>query len=131
MPKRRNFLGALLGGTAATAMTMVSPPPASTQIVVKERLIWPDFLPPLVGRPETDSDETRRLLQSLLDAERELFEIPRAQDVTWNGITFRLNQGPNVIPAPIAYVYKLAEADKAENRAMLLARKYRHTYGGF
>lgn len=131
MTKRRNFLGALIGGSAAAAMTAMAPAAVagSTQVIVKERLIWPDFLPPLVGQPETDSEETRRLLQTLLDAERELFTIPQTQDVTWNGLTFRLSAGANVVPAPIAYVYKLAEDDKRADLIALLAKKYRHTYG--
>ncbi len=128
MPGRRGFLKALAVSTAGAALT-VTQPPVSTSVIVREKLIWPDFLPPMVARPETDEAEARRLIQMLLDAERELFSIPHTQDVIWNGFTFRLNAGANIVPAPIAYVYRLAERDKAEGEATL-RQKYSHTYRG-
>lgn len=134
MPKRRNFLGALIGGSAAAAMTVMAPPAvAATQVIVKETFVWPDDMPEMVGRPAIPESEQIRLVKELLAAERELLTIPGYQYVGWNGFEFHLPPGPSIVPAQIAYSYRLAEQDKADNHEALfgkLRKKYSHTYGG-
>lgn len=134
--KRRNFLGALIGGSAAAAMTAMAPPAVAgpTQVIIKETLIWPDDMPKMVARPDLPESEQIRLVKELLDAERELLTILSSYEyVAWNGFSFHLPHGPSIVPAQIAYSHRLAEQDKADNHAALfgkLAKKYSHTYGG-
>lgn len=140
MPKRRNFLGALLAtsaGAAATVMAQPAYPAAGANpptIIVKEKFVWPDDMPTMVARPDIPESEQIRLVKMLLDAERELITIPESyQYVAWNGFSFHLPHGPSIVPSQIAYSYRLAEQDKADNHTALfgkLKKKYSHTYGG-
>ncbi len=134
MPKRRNFLGALVGTSAAAALTAVSSVgDRPVQVIHHDRLVWPEDMPKMTEKPDVPESEAIRLVKMLLAAEREVLRIPHPQYVAWNGFTFLLPAGASVVPSPIAYVYRLAEQDKKDADAALfgkLARKYRNTYGG-
>ena len=141
--QRRGFLKALAGSgaaIAATAMTATVAPQAPKVVeIIKEKMIWPTTLPPLITRDgwpkdgETMTEEQHRLLVMLLSAETELLTMPGDQDVIWNGLGFRLKQGPNVVPGPIANVYRQSVEDMEAGNRELFARvsgKYSHTFRG-